>query len=59
MNRNNSDAFKFGHRVPYSETDVVQNVIAIDPCTELEKFKRNSEKYRSKDQVELKENKPI
>lgn len=46
MNRNNSHAFKFGHRVPYSETDVVQNVIVIDPRIELEMFKRNSEKYR-------------
>lgn len=46
MNRNKSHAFKFGHRVPYSETDVVQKVIVIDPRIELEKFKRNSEKYR-------------
>lgn len=45
MNRNNSHAFKFGHRVPYRETDVVQNIIVIDPRIELEKFKRNSKNF--------------
>lgn len=46
MNRNNSHAFKFGQRIPYSEIDVVQNTVVIDPRIELEKFKRNFEKYR-------------